>query len=248
MNLALPATGQGNAVDVIADWLAALAQPIFGLKLEWLSSSSIKVKTGAATIPSGGLMTVETDITVTGISLGNNAWGHVYLYNNSGSPAVEVVTTAPSNYFGTAYQKTGASSRRYLGSVKTGASGNIFSFLMQGDRVLYREQLSAAPFRVLNGGAATSETTVNCGTAGTNAGAVPVTSRIAVLRITNTSTTQFPLTGTSDDNTANLIRDVYVEQVGETPLDASQALTYKYPASPGGGVLYIDVVGYRFER
>jgi hypothetical protein len=221
---------------------------IRGLKLEWLSSSSIKVNTGAAGLPSGGMLTAAA-ITVTSISLGSNTWGHVYLYNSgsSSSPvaAIEVVTTAPVSYFGSAYQKTGDASRRYLGSIRTNGSGNIFSFIHQGDRILYREQLNASPFRVLNAGTATVETSVVC------TAVVPVTTRIALLRIVNTSTAQGASMGTSDDNTSNLVRDIYTntEQVGETPLDSSQALTYKFVSAPGvGGALYMDVVGYRFER
>jgi hypothetical protein len=219
---------------------------IEGLKLEWMSSSSIKVKTGAADIPDRSRrLRVTSDITVSSISLGNNTWGYVYLYNNAGVTAVEVVTTAPVSYFGSAYQKTGDATRRYLGSVRTNGSGNIFSFLHQGDRIFYREQIAASPFRVLNGGTATSETAVSC------TAVIPVTSRIALLHMVNTATNTNVSIGTSDDNTSSLIRDLYVVQdvVGDTPLDSSQALTYKFATAPSGaGALYVDVVGYKFER
>jgi hypothetical protein len=159
------------------------------------------------------------------------------------------VTTAPTSYSGDAYQKTGDASRRYLGSVKTNGSGSILSFLMQGNLILYREQIAAAPFRVLNGGTATTETTVNCGTAGTNAGVIPVTSRVGVLRVVTTATNIGGALGTSDDNSTSLIRDFYTntEYVGETPLDSNQALTYRYLSAPSGA-LYIDVQGYRLAR
>ncbi|HEX8117322.1 MAG TPA: hypothetical protein VF521_08620, partial [Pyrinomonadaceae bacterium] len=103
---------------------------IEGLRLEWVSANSVKVKTGMADLPDGSRrLRVAADITVSSISLGNNAWGHVYLYSNAGAAAVEVVTPAPSNYFGGAYQKTGNATRRYLGSVRTDGSGNILNFL-----------------------------------------------------------------------------------------------------------------------
>jgi hypothetical protein len=49
---------------------------IEGLRLEWMSSSSIKVKTGAADIPNGSRrLRVTADITVTGISPGASVCG-----------------------------------------------------------------------------------------------------------------------------------------------------------------------------
>src|SRR4051812_30433618 len=98
-NFDLPYDGQPNAVTVIASalqYLSRLAAAekafITGLQLEWVSTSSIKVKKGAAYVPTVGansnnLQTVASDLTVSSISLGNNVWGHVYLYDNAGAAA-----------------------------------------------------------------------------------------------------------------------------------------------------------------
>jgi hypothetical protein len=183
------------------NWDIGLAGFITGLRLEWVSVSSIRVKPGAAQIPAGDLLISTADITVSSISLGNNAWGHVYLYGNAGVPAVEVVTTAPAGYFGGAYQKTGVSTRRYLGSVKTDSSGNILNF--QHDPltgfVRYLNNPFAAPNEVLATGTATAETTVQAGPSGPSAGIVPATSRMRRAMACTTSPNARPTVGVAGD-------------------------------------------------
>jgi hypothetical protein len=118
-------------------------------------------------------------------------------------------------------------------------------FYHQGDTVMYFENTTATPFRVLPGGTATSETTVSL------AAVVPPTSLLALIKYVNTSTTQAAYLGNSSErDTTNLIVPVYVatEVSAEFPLTGARAMTYKYAASPGAGALYIDVRGYRFVR
>lgn len=218
---------------------------IEGLRLVWVSGTSITVKTGAADVADGSRrLRVTADIPVTSISLGNNAWGHVYLYNNSGVPAVEVVTTAPAHYFGSAYQKSGASSRRYLGSVKTGATGNIFKFTHFLNDIFYLEDVSASPFRCLPAGSQTVETDVAVG------GVVPPTAQIAQITAINTSTNANLLIGNPDDVTAVGLFAVPPAQRNAVmhPLTSNQTLNYKFDVAPSGGAGYVDVRGYRFER
>jgi hypothetical protein len=223
---------------------------IEGLKLEWVSGSSIKVKTGAADFADGSRrLSVTSDITVPSISLGANATGHVYLYNNAGVPAVEVIpqtTAAPTNYFGAAYQKGSDSTRRFLGSVCTDAGGNIYKFLHQGDAIHYLANTGVSPFRVLNAGTATSETDFDL------SAVVPVTARIAGVRFINTATNAFAYLGNSmRADATNLISTLNAssEDTRERPLDASRQLSYKFNTAPsGGGALYADVLYYRFER
>jgi hypothetical protein len=219
-----------------------------GLQLEWVSVSSVKVKTGAADLPDGSRrLRVTSDITVSSISLGSNAWGHVYLYNNAGAAAVEVVTTAPAAYFGSAYQKTGVSTRRYLGTVRTNASGQIYNFLhVLPNFIRYRENLSASPFRVLTNGVATSVADVDL------SAVVPVTSRLAHLRMKNTSATASVLLGSSDGVTpAPTGGSAYGGpgdgQVISANLNSSRVLKYIYDAAPTNGA-YMDVWGYWFDR
>ena len=223
---------------------------IEGLQLEWVSTSSIKVKTGAADLPDKSRrLRVAADITVSSISLGNNVWGHAYLYSNAGVAAVEVVTTAPELYFGTAYRKTGDTTRRYLGSVRTNGSGQIYKFQMQGNDVRYLEDSVSTPFRVLSNGTAAAETSVSC------VAVVPVTARRTSVRLTNAATNAggYAAFGASDD-TITLPAAMLLAIAsnfsffGVLYLDSAQAFTYAYNTAPTGGGLYVDVLSYTFER
>jgi hypothetical protein len=258
----VPVKGDSNVVDDINDFLFKLeaglgataglgGQLLSGLKLEWLSPSSIKVNVGVAVTPAGVVVPIPAAITVTGISLGNNTWGHVYLYDDDGDPTVEVVTTDPANFFGTVYQKTGDATRRYLGSIRTDASGNIHKFLHQGDAVHYLAQTGAAPFRVLNAQTATTETNVDL------SAVVPVTARVAQVRLINSATNAFVYLGNSlESDTTSLISTLNAGAPGAPsedtrwmPLDGSRRFSYKFNTAPSGaGAFYADVLSYKFER
>jgi hypothetical protein len=103
---------------------------IDGLQMQWVSGTALTVSSGAAYIEgSAAVLNAPSAIPKTSLSLTASTWYHVYLYDNAGTPAVELVTTAPAAaYNGTARSKTGDTSRRYLGSVKTDSSGSIFNF------------------------------------------------------------------------------------------------------------------------
>src|SRR5690606_30899656 len=108
----------------------------------------------------------------------------------------ELSTTEPAApYAGTARTKTGDTSRRYLGSVRSNGDATpiMFNFLHSGQFIKYRNPQDAAPFRVLREGTATTETVVSA------SAVVPVTARIASIRIVNLA--DVPMrTGTSDDS------------------------------------------------
>jgi hypothetical protein len=249
-----PTAMQDHKTVTLGQGLDALDAPfkgfITGLGLEWVSASSIKVKTGAAVMPGGGLTVVGADITKTGVSLGVSVWGHVYLYDGGGVAAVEVVTTAPSYYFGTAYQKSTDATRRYLGSVKTDGSGNILNFLHTANVNFIRYRSGPfynPPFRALSGGTATAESAISA------AASVPVTSRLAQMRLQNTSATAILWTGTSDDSITVpgggvAVANPSTSEVHTHPLDSTQTFTYAFSAAPGGGSAYGDVLGYWFDR
>jgi hypothetical protein len=226
----------------------SMSDYIKGLRLHWVSATAITAKVGAAYIPSlGYIYEVGSDIAKTSLSLSASTWYHVYLYDNSGTPDIEIVTTAPVSYHGSSYQKTGNNTRRYLGSVKTDGSGNIYNFNHSTDdnKISYLSQQDASPFRVLSNGSATTETTVTISTV------LPVTARKIYFHATNTNGT-FALTfGNSIDSVA--LPTGYVAAVGagkdayiEFPTDTTPAISYAM-AGAGGGA-YIDVYGYTFER
>lgn len=220
---------------------------IEGLLLGWNSNNSIVVGSGMAWVSGFGRMRVASALTVSGISLGANAWGHVYLYSNAGVPSVEVVTTAPAVYFGTAYRKTGDATRRYLGSVRTDASGNIFNFQHgPANFVRYLCNIFTSPHQVLVAGAAATETTVSA------AAVVPVTSKMLRAVIENTATTPYGLFGNSEDSVAlppglSASRPASVAEF-DLPLNSSQAFTYAMSSAPASGGLYVNVAGYTFQR
>ena len=228
---------------------AEFAGMITGLVMSWNSGTSLTVSSGAAHIEgTGRVLAAPSTITKAGLSLSNNTTYHVYLYSNAGTPDVEVVTTAPAAaYSGTARSKTGDTSRRYVGSVRSDGSGNMHNFLMSGLVVLYRNKQDSASFRLLNGGTATTETTMSVATV------VPPTARIASLRLINLASSGNLYTGTSDDSAAGppvsgIVGLSQGQAFVQHPLNSSQAITYWYDTTPSGGSAVIDVYGYTFER
>lgn len=222
-----------------------------GLKLIWNSATSISVDIGACYAENGDLIDVPSVIVKSGLSLSASTFYHVYVFLSSGVAAAEVVTTAPVAWKGTAYSKTGDVSRRYVGSVLTDGSGNVKKFYHDPfmNTVFYMKfNAGGSPHRVLSLGTATTATAVSC------SGAVPVTSKLAYVRIANSAD---QLARTSDDNGVSSTQVTISLNIGNTaaqvavtyhPLDASQQLFYQMGAAVGTGGLVIDVLGYAFER
>lgn len=229
--------------------ISAIAIPqgyIDGLQMQWVSATALTVSSGAAYIPSlGSILQAPSSIAKTGLTLTASTWYHVYLYNSAGTPDVEIVTTAPASpYNGTARCKTGDTSRRYLFSVKTDASGNIYNFLQDGNQVFYRLQTNVAPFRPgTTNPATTTKTSISF------AGVVPVTARSMLARISNPDSSQGYWIGTSDDGTATGIFIVAPTglAVAFISLSSVQDVTYAYQAAATFAGA-IDCLGYVFQR
>jgi hypothetical protein len=219
---------------------------IDGMRMQWVSGTSITVTSGTCYIPSvGANVNFLTSITKAGLVLTPSVFYHLYGYLNSGVPDIEIVTTAPSSpYNGTARTKTGDTTRRYLGSILTDAAGNINSFLHSNNTITYDVNAAGtAQFRVLSNGAATVTTAVSV------ASCLPVTGTVAVCKVDNTSTNAVMSTGrngpggsvfqgsTVAGQRSQWLIGTYVQQV---------AYTFNIAPSPGGG--YIDIIGYEFER
>lgn len=215
---------------------------IEGLYLTWVSATSISLGTGAAYSPNTGrILQVLTPITISGLSLAANSWYYVYLYENAGVPAVEVVATVPAApYNGTARMKTGDSNRRYLAAIKTNASGQIFQF--QHDATGFIHWLSAtnaAPFRVLNGGVQTTPVAFALSPA------VPPVSYTAILTVSPNTT---PTLLYAASALGQVIRQQTATAVSTGlvfPLDSTQRMGY---AVLSGGSVNIDVCGFLNER
>jgi hypothetical protein len=232
------------------DGRAPLVQPkgyIDGLKLEWVSGTQIRVTTGAAYVPGPKRIAELTSAVVLTPSLSASTWYHVYLTVISGAVNVEAVTTAPAApYNGNARAKTGDTSRRYLGSVKTDGSSAIIQFIIDTTGSFrYLIGNNVAPLRCLANGKATVRTTVSL------SGAIPVTSMGAIFLMSNSDTSVFANLSISSAVSASVIGIApggsLAGQVLTFPTDANQAVDYYYATLPANG-LYIDVVGFTAGR
>jgi len=237
---ALPTVDPQSVVDGAKLWSGP--GYIDGLQIQWVSATAVTVSSGRAYIPSVGYyLDAPNAIPLTGLVLTASTWYHLYLYNNAGTPAVECVTTAPAApYSGTARAKTGDTSRRYVGSVLTDGTGNIYNFISQGSKVNYYYLQ-----RILSTGTATVRTTVS------GTGALPPTAILALLHVQNQSSANSVVIDTPESgNTggAGIFALSALQPIAiETPC-ASQTFIYEYTGATSGGGCMIDVLGYTYGR
>ncbi len=219
---------------------------ISGLKLIWNSATSISVGTGEAVIQSSGLLeVVNSTLTLSGLSLSASTMYHLYLFDSGGTPTIELVTTGTAApYFGTARSKSGDTTRRYLGSMLTDASGNIYPFNHTGNRISYVSGNSSGPFFVLSAGAATTSTAISL------SGVVPGAAGAVSLRVANNSVTVNM--SIQQATGASLFCSIPASATGngipvtvDCPI-ASQSMAYL--TGGAGGNANIGVLGYIFER
>lgn len=242
----------GSAWSVFASTSGSTSKGhIDGLKMTWVSGTALTVTTGEAYVEGNtGVVAANSNIAKSSLSLSASTMYHVYLYLNGASPDIEIVTTAPAAaYSGSARSKTGDTSRRYIGSIITTASGSIAKF--QHDlpcTINYDENINAAPYVVVSGGSATSATSVSC------SAVVPTTGRSAILMANNNATGQYVYMSTSNavNSLSTSFWKAFIVPVGsfrsEYRLDGAQAFNYMYDATPSGGNAFIRVTGYTFER
>lgn len=235
-----------------ADYLGLPKGYIEGLKMEWVSGTSVRLTTGAAYVPSlDRVLDVPAAITKAGLSLTASTLYHVFLLLSGATPDFEIVTTAPAAaYSGTARAKTGDASRRYIGSIRTMGSGAIAKFTHDpaAGAITYLEDINTVPFALVAGGTATTPTTISC------SAVVPITSKRAKFLANNNASGQTVFMSNSEAvsalSTSNWL--AFISPAGsfyaEYPLDASQAFNYLYSAAPSGGQAFIRVAGYSYER
>lgn len=217
---------------------------IVGLVMEWVSGTSLRVSSGAAHIQGTGKVLAATSaVTKAGLSLSNDTTYHVYLYVNAGAADVEVVTTAPgAAYSGKARSKTGDTSRRYLGSVRTNGSAAIREFVHDGERILYQENTTTSPYRVLTGGASTTWAAIPL------SAVVPLTAK-AVMVGAQVVGGSIGTDVSSKAGGAGFFTTLNPMQYGTPtwPIDTSQNLYYRAQTAIAGA-FFVDVWGYTFER
>lgn len=223
---------------------------IDGLKMIWNSGTSLSVTSGTAYVPGEGrVINLPSTVTKAGLSLSANSWYHLYLYRNGGSADIEISTTDPAEpYSGAARTKSGDSTRRYIGSIRTGASGEVMRFRHElPGRILYNTDINQ--FRVLNGGTNVGDPPANISLTGV----IPVTSRVVCVLIENTSVNTVVFSNPDLTTTAigtAILFFLRTTGVGEAEIPTSEGrqLNYAYFTAPGAGGASVWVVGYSFER
>jgi len=246
----LTATGAGAAPAWEAT-ASALTLDITGCQLIWNSGSSLSVGTGVCYAENGNKIDITSTLTASSLTPSASTWYHIYVYLSGGSPAMEVVTTAPAAWKGTAYSKTSDTSRRYIGSARSDGGGTPafynFEHSVSNNQINYRLISQAAtPFRVLSSGTATTATSVSL------ANVVPVTGALALLRFFNSSDSAAhygtaTLTTTAYQITVNVGSTVNQSNYSYITMDASQVIYYML-ASRTTGVSHIDTQGYVYNR
>jgi hypothetical protein len=166
---------------------------------------------------------------------------------------VEISTTAPSNYQGTAWKD--ANNNRYIGCFLTDSSSNILNEQRVGNSVRFKSNNTLSPFQILSGGSATTSTSISC------SGCIPPTSTVGLFRVYfqtggngNYSVYFGTSNGTLPSGTAseNLMSGnsgygaVGYESFEELNLNSSQA--FLYICSNSGCLVYIGCLGYREDR
>lgn len=126
-------------------------------KLTYVGTQAYSVSVGTADV-NGTLLTWASNISRSSLSFSADTLYNVYLYSNSGTPAVEESTTAPVwdstlNY----WKKTGDNTRRWIGYLSTDASGLIRKFV----HIIISGRISEIIFV---DGSTTGKAAVNAGT------------------------------------------------------------------------------------
>lgn len=126
---------------------------IDGLQMIFNSARSITVTAGRCMSPAGAYYVAPADITKVGITLVASGFTHVYMYDNGGVADLEFSATIPVRYSGTAFQKTGDPTRRYIGSLLANAGSNMYAWRHNpvGNQIDYLEGTpTAVPFLLTN--------------------------------------------------------------------------------------------------
>lgn len=218
---------------------------IDGLQMQWVSGTALTVSSGAAYIEgTGAVLSASAAIAKTGLVLTASTWYHVYLYDNAGTPDVEIVTTSPAApYNGTARSKAADTSRRYMGSVRTDSSGNLIEFDNIAVWLRYRHPVPSTA--VLAAGSATTDTLVSCSSY------IPITSRMGGFRAVNAGTVALyfapgSVSGVTSNYYAAFTGGSSITCNFDMPVDSSQRVVYANANT--GGSAYLQVTGYMVQR
>lgn len=222
---------------------------ISGLFVNCYDGVNLTVSPGACYIPSTGtIQRFDSTMSLTVSGTTQMTWYHLYVYTSgTNSGTLELLTTAPVSYFGTARQLTGNTSRRYLGSFRANPTGGLWPFSMDtSDRVNYLVLWSTTGFRVLSSGTSTTRAFIL-------ADAVcPITATSAVVAATSTQVSTgfvFTLSRGGSPMDAGPTVQPNGKFVATIPLDSSQRMSYNWGAAPtNGGSAFVDIGGFEYAR
>lgn len=239
---------------------------IAGLQLRFSSVTELKVSAGEAHIESTNTtLEVPSEVTLSSLSLSADTWYHVYLYNNSGTATVEVSTTAPAAvYSGTARSKTGATTHRYLGSLKSKpsaaelvpfvhnlSSGSLMWTTLTADTGFGRMLIVAGTTVLLS--SAENDKLFSC------AEAAPSTARMIYAKLINRANQVLYFSDGDTTLSASTSAFLAVNKMFATdsinnevffmlPVNASQQAKYALATTATGSGPVVDCYGYFLER
>lgn len=151
----IPATGYTEIIDLMQAINPGYIKEQGG-KLVYVGTAAYNVLAGAAMV-NGALLSWTSTISRSSLSLSANTLYYVYLYSNSGTPAVEESTIAPVwNSSFDYFKKTGDDTRRLLGWISTNGSSQIYSFVAsiagRTMSILYTDGAAVTTHAVLSSG------------------------------------------------------------------------------------------------
>lgn len=237
--------------SLVGALLTDAVQLIIGFKMIYVGPNSLTISAGVAFVPGLNKRVVLSAASAkTGIVVPAGTWLHGYVFESApGVADTEWSTIAPAApYSGTARTKAGDTTRRYIGSVRSGAANVIYKFkhVLADGSVTYDENTAVAPFVLVSAGTATSATAVSA------AAVVPLTGVKLSATILNAATGAYLHISNSAGPVAGSGFITMASPGGlsatSIPLDGSQQYTYAYETSPGAGASYQRANGYTFER
>lgn len=254
-----------SSLEALQATVTALGNPytdpghINGLDVEWVTGTQIRIKSGGCYIPATGtIVSKATDTTVNLSGLSANTWYYLYAANLSGALAFDAPsTTTPVAYFGTAKQKSGDSSRRYIGEFKTApAATTALKYRVVNDRVFWMptgNNIYGTPYITgINNTRSTTSTNYSV------ASAAPTGAKAVQLIIDNETNSVHYISDTSvsDSSTPYMFYSSYsaVTPTPQTahspwiPLDDSLQFRARSSGSATTGGVWVAVMGYERER
>lgn len=227
---------------------------IEGLIVRRTSPGVITVGTGSAYVPSEGKSLVllsPVTINLSGLTAGS--FYNIYLYNNAGTPAIELSGANPEEYQFPAHRKFSDNTRRYVGSILANSASDCYMFDMHNDRVLYTVNSAAADpnFFVVSSARPITSTAIS------TVSFVPTTGRSALCHLGNNhnagATARFGVSTLGATTTTNWTFALDALAGGnfceaELQLDSSRQFTLMVDATGASGGVFVRGRGYTFYR